>query len=81
MQMMEEDNAGRTKRGLVPGGQFKPKKQMVEVERIYKGQNMMMPMMKLDDSFSAATKIETTVQLGKVLYPNKLAVEKRLNNT
>ncbi|CAB3976606.1 tissue inhibitor of metalloproteases [Paramuricea clavata] len=70
MQMVEDNNAGRTKR-MVPGGNRQPKKQMVEVQRIYKGEKMMMPMMKLQrdtdtpvDSFSAATKIEAGIQLG-----------------
>jgi hypothetical protein len=70
---MVEENGGRTKRGLVAGGQRKPKKQMVEVERIYKGEKMMTPMMKLKrastipvDSFSAATKIEASIQLGRL---------------
>ncbi|XP_028391505.1 uncharacterized protein LOC114516276 isoform X2 [Dendronephthya gigantea] len=59
----------RTRRGLVPGGRTKPKEQMVEIQRIYKGEKMMMPMMKLKrasaliDSFSAATKIEASLQL------------------
>ena len=77
MQMMEENNSGRTKRGLVPRGYMKPKKQMVEVERIYKGETMMMPMMKLlrssnnpVDSFSAASKIETSIQLGRLICLN-----------
>lgn len=70
--MVAPSTAGRTKRGLVAGGHVLPKKQMVEVERIYKGEQMMMPMMKLTrspetpvDSFSAATKIEAAIQLGR----------------
>lgn len=72
MQMVAEKSGGRVKR-LVPGGwtKRKPKEQMVEVERIYKGEKMMLPMMKLvkdsnkpADAFSEATKIEASIQLG-----------------
>ena len=73
--MVAPSTAGRTKRGLVAGGYMRvmrPKKQMVEVERIYKGEEMMMPMMKLTrtsetpvDTFSAATKIEAAIQIGR----------------
>ena len=69
--MVAPSIAGRTKRGLVAGGYMRPKKQMVEVERIYKGEEMMMPMMKLTrtpeivDTFSAATKIEAAIQIGR----------------
>ena len=61
----------RMKRGLVAGARRQPKKQKVEVQRIYKGEKMMMPMMKLEkastlvDTFSAATKIEASLSLGK----------------
>ena len=75
MAMVAHGTAGRTKRGLIAGGYVRRSmNQMVEVERIYKGQKMMMPMMKLVkasntpvDSFSAATKIEASIQLGRLI--------------
>lgn len=78
--MVEDSDGGRMKR-MVPGGNRQPKKQMVEVQRIYKGEKMMMPMMKLErdtdtpvDSFSAATKIEAGIQLGKSYSPYTMSV-------
>ena len=67
MPMVAESRNGRTKRGFMFGGYRKPKKQMVEVQRIYKGEKMMMPMMQLEqaDTFSAATKIEANIELGR----------------